>query len=274
MSKTAHNGVAELRALYQLIDECRSRGDDPRVWRGHYSRGIGQLISADLVFCVETGGCRALRPVVLGVADWGRENDFDQAGWPRARREFLQVFFSSFDLQRYFPRFHACEGIALSRCDLIADRDGDRTFDDPFIHRTIGVDHVLWCFRSIPELGDTQAGVIALRQKARRDFDPAHKTILEEAQSLVAPLVGGPLARFTEPSPSDLPLRARQVLRCLLEGERDKQVAARLGLSPLTVNVHTKAIYRHFGVSGRVELLARWVHRRWGVGRWDRPRVE
>ena len=81
---------------------------------------------------------------------------------------------------------------------------------------------------------------------------------------MLAPLVGGPLAWFAEPQPSQLPPRVRQVLRCLLEGDGDKQAAARLGISPHTVNVHTKAIFRHFGVQSRAELLARWVRRGWG----------
>ena len=85
----------------------------------------------------------------------------------------------------------------------------------------------------------------------------------------LAPLVGGPLARFTEPRPSALPPRARAVLRCLLEGDADKQIAARLGISRLTVNVHTKVIYKHFGVSSRAELLARWVRRGWRIGTWE-----
>jgi DNA-binding CsgD family transcriptional regulator len=53
----------------------------------------------------------------------------------------------------------------------------------------------------------------------------------------------------------------RQVLRCLLEGDGDKQIAARLGLSPHTVNQYAKAVFQHFGVRSRAELLARWVRR-------------
>jgi DNA-binding NarL/FixJ family response regulator len=87
---------------------------------------------------------------------------------------------------------------------------------------------------------------------------------LSEAGSRVARL-----GSLGERSPADLPPRARQVLRCLLEGDGDKQIAARLAISPLTVNVYTKAIYKHFGVSSRTELLARWIRRRWGIGQWE-----
>ena len=90
--------------------------------------------------------------------------------------------------------------------------------------------------------------------------------MVQEAHAVLAPLIGGPLARFAEPSPAELPPRSRQVLWCLLEGDSDKQVATRLGISRLTVNAHTKAIYRHFGVRGRAELLARWIRRGWSRG--------
>jgi DNA-binding NarL/FixJ family response regulator len=83
--------------------------------------------------------------------------------------------------------------------------------------------------------------------------------------AMVAPLLGGSLARFSEPSPTALPPRVRQVLKCLLEGDGDKQAAVRLHLSRYTVNEYTKQIYRHFGVQGRAELLARWVRRGWGA---------
>jgi DNA-binding CsgD family transcriptional regulator len=261
-------GTSQLRALHRLADECQSLGDDPHIWRRHFSQQLGRMIGADLVFCVETAGCRSLHPVDLGVAAWGWENGFDQAGWARAMMEFQQNPFYSLGLRRYFQRFVAFDGVAHSRRDLISDTEWDDSFDYQVIHRTIGVDHVLWCFRSLPAVGDEQIGVIATREKNRRDFNPLDKAVLTEANALLAPLVGGPLARFSEPSPTDLPARTLQVLRCLLEGDGDKQIAARLGISPLTVNVHTKAIFAHFHVSSRTELLARWIRQRRGIGGW------
>ena len=94
----------------------------------------------------------------------------------------------------------------------------------------------------------------------------ARQALVAEAHAAVVPLIGGPLAGFADPSPADLSPRARQVLRCLLEGDSDKEAAARLGISRFTVNEHTKEIYRHFGAQGRAELLALWVRRRWSNG--------
>jgi DNA-binding CsgD family transcriptional regulator len=53
--------------------------------------------------------------------------------------------------------------------------------------------------------------------------------------------------------------RMEQTLRSLLSGDSEKQVAMKLGLSPHTVHVYVKALYKHFNVSSRGELLARWV---------------
>lgn len=55
--------------------------------------------------------------------------------------------------------------------------------------------------------------------------------------------------------------RTRQTLDCLLAGDSEKQVAARLGLSRHTVHVYVKTLYRRFGVSSRGELFARFVRR-------------
>jgi DNA-binding NarL/FixJ family response regulator len=89
--------------------------------------------------------------------------------------------------------------------------------------------------------------------------------LVRETHAALAPLIGGVLARFDDPSPRDLTPRLRQVLDCLLEGDGDKQIAARLQLSVHTVNEYTKKIYGHFGVRGRTELLARWICRGWGA---------
>jgi len=89
--------------------------------------------------------------------------------------------------------------------------------------------------------------------------------IIQEALAVIAPLLGGGLAKSNDPSPADLTPRIRQVLRCLLEGDGDKQIALRLGISKFTINQYVKILYRHFQVQSRPELLARWIRRGWGA---------
>ena len=57
----------------------------------------------------------------------------------------------------------------------------------------------------------------------------------------------------------DVPLtpRARATLDHLLRGASDKEIAARLSISPHTVHQYVKSIYRAHGVHSRTELIAR-----------------
>jgi DNA-binding NarL/FixJ family response regulator len=64
------------------------------------------------------------------------------------------------------------------------------------------------------------------------------------------------LVSVTDPRPDVLPPRLRQTLHCLLEGDSEKQVAARLGLSQATTHQYVTALYRRFGVHSRAELMA------------------
>ena len=78
------------------------------------------------------------------------------------------------------------------------------------------------------------------------------RLFLEEARALSSTALTvdatGPFA--------DLSPRAREVLAALVEGDGEKQIAARLGLSRHTVHDYLKALHRRFGVSSRGELLA------------------
>jgi DNA-binding NarL/FixJ family response regulator len=71
----------------------------------------------------------------------------------------------------------------------------------------------------------------------------------------------------TEPTPSDLSPRLRQTLACLLQGDSEKQVAARLGLSPATTHQYVTALYRRFGVQSRAQLLTH-AFKRISQDRW------
>jgi DNA-binding CsgD family transcriptional regulator len=61
-----------------------------------------------------------------------------------------------------------------------------------------------------------------------------------------------------------LPLspREKQTLWKLLSGRGEKQIAAEMDLSRNTVHHYVKSLYKHFRVSSRAELLAKWMERK------------
>ena len=55
--------------------------------------------------------------------------------------------------------------------------------------------------------------------------------------------------------------RLQQTPACLLDGDGEKQLAARLGLSRATIHQYVTALSRYFGVTSRAHLLALMIKR-------------
>ena len=56
--------------------------------------------------------------------------------------------------------------------------------------------------------------------------------------------------------------RQRQTLVALISGSTEKQIAEQLGVSPNTVHVHIRALYRLHEVNSRAKLLSRYISTR------------
>lgn len=90
-------------------------------------------------------------------------------------------------------------------------------------------------------------GERAFSERERRLVDVFHR----ECGFLHAPTSGLREGRLRGLAP-----RLADTLRGLARGRSEKHVAADLQLSPHTVHEYVKALYRHFGVRSRSELLA------------------
>jgi DNA-binding CsgD family transcriptional regulator len=128
-------------------------------------------------------------------------------------------------------------------------------------HRLIRIDH---CLGSVREFGP---GGFYHRFNLHRatgepNFSERHRRLLHLVHAELGRLIGPVLVSAGDPySPTRLPPRVRETLSCLLEGDGEKQAAARMGLSRATVHQYVKALYRHYRVESRAELLARVLRR-------------
>jgi DNA-binding NarL/FixJ family response regulator len=59
---------------------------------------------------------------------------------------------------------------------------------------------------------------------------------------------------------SELSRRQEQVLLGLIEGQSEKEIARSLEISWHTVHIYVKAVYRHYQVHSRAELLSHWIN--------------
>ena len=99
--------------------------------------------------------------------------------------------------------------------------------------------------------------MVTLTERARRLKSVATNAGLasEDCAAAIHPLTGEPEAR-------NLTRRHRQVLDLLKTGLSEKDVGHELSISPHTVHVYVKALYRKLKVNSRAELLSLWVNGR------------
>jgi len=71
MAKSRRLTLAQLRAVYRLVDECRELGDDPRVWKAHLLRGLARLVPGAYFTTGELGPPGPGGPRMLAFDDLG-----------------------------------------------------------------------------------------------------------------------------------------------------------------------------------------------------------
>jgi DNA-binding CsgD family transcriptional regulator len=203
---------------------------------------------------------------VAGYTDWGWEPGFDRDGWVRAFGDIQRV-------QKLSPVFPALREIvrsqqtaALPRDRIVPDGVWFRSAEYELFHSVAGLGENLYLVRPIRGADNRFSVMYTCRATGCRPFTAREQEIARLLHAEVVPRIGASLASYDEPSPAALPPRVRQVLVCILEGDGDKQIAARLTISVYTVNQYVKLIFRHFGVQSRAELMARWVRRGWASG--------
>jgi len=257
--------VQDVRDAYRLIGDCRDLGGEPALWYVRMLSGLCHLVGARMA-CGGEGfwirGAGPIRPISI----------FD-AGFDPRDRELLLAFWRDVGPQGD-PLWHALGNVSLERVvtrprsALIPDAVwcGSTAFND--YRRPAGIHHDLVSVCQVSDRGAV-AAINLTRGASERDFSPRDVRLLEFFQAELCPLIGRQLVSTTEPSPRDLSPRLRQALACLLEGDSEKQAAARLGLSPTTMHQYVTALYRRFGVRSRAQLLAHMLRR---SGRAERMR--
>lgn len=262
MAKTELLRVQDVRDAYRLVGECRDVGSDPALWHRRLLEGVCALIGGPSATGGEGLWLRPQQPVrVFSVY----ENGFDARA-----REFYAAFHRELGPARE-PIFRAMQRIpgrlvTRSRGQLLSDAEWySSSFFNEF-QRPVNIEDRLTSVYQVSEAGAISVLVLH-RGASERKFSPRELRLLNFVHEEVGRLIGHALVSVTEPTAEKLSPRLRQTLACLLDGDSEKQVAARLGLSAATTHEYVTALYRHFGVHSRAQLLAHALKRR-GRGDW------
>ena len=253
MSKSALLRVQDVRDAYRLIGDCRDLGADPGLWQRRMFEGLAHLMGG-----VASGGegwlTRSKQVQVATVFDTFELGDREHfLAWVREIGPNTDPFHRA--LAAISSSF-----VTRSRRQLLSDALWYRCTAFNEYRRRAHVDHQLASTRlRTPDGALTVLNI--LRGLGQRDFSDRERNLLHFFHGEIGPLIGRSLVSATEPAPADLSPRLRQTLACLLQGDSEKQVAARLGISVTTTHQYVMALYRRFGVQSRAQLIVHAVAR-------------
>jgi hypothetical protein len=149
---------------------------------------------------------------------------------------------------------------ALTRRQVVTDREwyGSVCYNE--YHRVIRLDHCLGSPLELSPDGSFTC-IILHRTVGEQDFSERQSRLLRlfhaELGRLIGPVLITPSDRSAQPGFGP----GSGGVQCLLQGDAEKQVAARMRLSTATVHQYVSALYRHYQVTSRGELLSRVLRR-------------
>lgn len=259
--RTRRVSTKDMRGLMSLVGEVREQGSDISLWHPHLLRGLCNLTGS------QVGIGANMRNFIPGEAPKGIS--IFRTGWADPDQERRWREYSASVPVQATPEYNQMvgfEGTIITRTREQLYRSDlwyrSRTFND--VHRACGIDHYLFSIVRIPGATREQDLFNTLwihRSVGAPAFDRRDWWLVRNAHAELGRLIGSALASPVERGPSGLTRRQHDVLHALLDGDSEKQIASRLGISATTVHEYVVAVYRHFGVTSRGELLAKFVGR-------------
>jgi DNA-binding CsgD family transcriptional regulator len=249
--------VRQVRQALELVYECCELGADPVAWRQHLLAGLNRLVGGAVSF-----GGRAdwgeMRRRVVSVDEMLRV--MGDVGFSTAsdREAYLHWLRTGSPADNPMTAAH----IASGRHKTVATREQlvtRRTWQEaPVIARLRDEANLDEAMCSIDEYSPGVVFLLAIqRTKGEPGFSERERKLLGLVHDEVRGKLGSRLATFGDKGVLELPQRMREVLRLLLRGMGEKEIAVELAISPHTVHEHVKRLHRHFSVHSRSELLVR-----------------
>ena len=241
----------DMASLLRLVGEVTELPPDKVVRRTHVLNGLLSLVggrsAAAMEMALPEEGPLARAGTVINV-NYGTE----------AEARYSEAFLVHNDPpDPALPDFLAARGQTLTMVRRIEDREYFRSRHFDVVRRPFGIDHSLYCRLALPDGTDVSVGI--QRSPGDAEFGEREKSIVHLLHTN-APHVYH-VRKPVRPELDDLAPRLQPVLRYLLQGDADKEVADKLKLSRHTVHRYSQVIYRELGVHSRGELVAKYARR-------------
>tara|TARA_R110002073_G_scaffold118918_6_gene259540 strand:+ start:63925 stop:64725 length:801 start_codon:yes stop_codon:yes gene_type:complete len=259
MSMFADLSARDVHECHQIAGQCRELGAHVDAWRDLLLASLRKFVGAQVIINSEIenfGSMSECESNYLGIHRAGWISKEAETRW----REYAQ----SIPVERtpeypYLSKFSG-QTMVLSRDQIWGKETWYRSHTFNEIHRECGIDDyvISICPTNIPGRCTTlwlHKGV------GTRDFTPREQGIISLIHMTINNEIGTYLAAADEPALSSLTVRRLQVLDHLIAGDSEKQIAFKLEVGKAAIHDHVLAIYRHYEVSSRGELLAKFIGR-------------
>ena len=249
----------QVRAIVRLLADALTPDDGriPKIRR--LMDGLGQMISADgWLFCRTRLDPQDKEPANI---DYTYGGAFDN----KALAEYADYSFHVYGEPAEFKKLNAMVRVGnhftLPRQDIVSDDVWQSGRFDQHIQR-MGLDTFIYSIVPLMERNGAVvfSSAVFFRKPGRPDFNQREAQIIHWVISECGQLHREGLDVGHIDDLANLTPRQRTVLVLLMDGLTQKQVADRLRLSTHTVGDHIKAVYRHFKVNSRAELMSRFMH--------------
>ena len=255
----------EVSRVIRLVQEVCDRWDDPRVWREYLLHGACGLLGGHAgMILAEYGG---------GQDCFGRLVPIAVVGLPDPLRQRLQPHVSTWEGQEIADADESMPGFKMLYDEMRRQKwvtaSRDELTDEATYHasptylrlrRPLDLDDFVVSIRFVDVPKRTEAINID-RPHAAEPFGPREVALMKLLHDEIAPLVGVRLTTEEHLSRDGLSKRLRECLALLLDGRSEKEVAAAMKIGSRTVHDYVTALYAHFEVASRAELLAYFIRR-------------
>ncbi len=256
MSRSDRPTAKDIRGVYRLVSECRDLGADLTAWQKHLLHGLCGTLRAQVGI---SGNMRS-----FGTGD-AESLGSVRIGWRDAEAEQLWLDYASNVPVERTPEYPALIGaddrLVTRTRDQLWGREAwyrSRTFNER--HKRVGIDDYIISIQRLP-FADLWHSLWIHRAADEPPFTRREWWLVRCVHEEIGRLLGNALASAAEPKLTDMTPRQREVLNVVLEGLAEKEAASQLGVSRATVHEHILAIYRHYKVSSRAELMALFIGR-------------
>lgn len=238
--------------LMRLCGELGEHAPMSPAWRRHLLEGLLRLIPGKIAFVGEWSDYlpgRRPRPLVMEAHGWldedGRRDleEWTVAADFGAEHPGMAALMATRKRSFVYRRIDQVEDSVWYRSPVVTERFPVSGLDDN-MNAVLRLDRDGW---AVP-------WAIYRDRDDRRRFTEREKCLFSLLHQAIVPELRRYAAEVR--SRRAMPVRRREVLENLLLGESEKRIARRMNLSPHTIHDHVKALYRHFGVSSRAELMA------------------